>query len=158
MIRIKAAMKLAAELHEAAENLPKSTVNRWSRKGIVSKLADYQMENDTGGRSGLYPDRLPIEIALTAHLKQAYKLSQIKQARELFINKLNAGLNIDAAIEELENDKAKAINKLKNKDPNALNKFFDYQEEKAEIENIELAIMYAKMYNYLNKKLKGGEE
>jgi len=82
MIKIKAAMKKAAGLSEKAKNLKKRTVNRWSKEGIISEVQDYEVSKQTGGRSGLYPDDLPIEIAVAAELKGKYKLDLIVKVRK----------------------------------------------------------------------------
>ena len=82
MYRIKEAIKIAGELNEEAKSLKRPTVSNWAREGVISGIVDYEFEETSGGRSGLYPDDLPVEIAVAAKLKKKYKLNLIAKARQ----------------------------------------------------------------------------
>lgn len=84
MIGIKTAINKAAKVIDPP---PKTTVNRWSKKGYVSNMIEFANYGAAGGRVGQYPERLPAEIITTVRLKEKYRLSQIGQARQYLADK-----------------------------------------------------------------------
>jgi len=70
----------------------KETLRNWVNKGLLSGTVDYINKGKAGGRVGLYPDSLPIEIATAIYLKNKdFKISDIAQARKVLIARLKKG-------------------------------------------------------------------
>ena len=86
MITIKEAKNKAEKLIKVPSL---STLGDWVSKEYISGPIDFICKGRAGGRKGLYPDNLPVQIAVTQELKTDYKLSEIGEARKKL-----SGLNL----------------------------------------------------------------
>ena len=156
MYKLKPAIKKAGELSEKAKDLKRAAVSNWAREGIISGIVDYEIDENTGGRSGLYPDSLPIEIAVTAELKKDYKLSKIKTAREEAQAHLKDPKDRDykGAIEELNKRLGERISAPSEQGIDNEIKSMDFVIEA--IKRTKLTMVYVKKYNYFKEKFNEG--
>ena len=85
MLTLSEARDKAAELTSA--KIPATlSLHNWKNAGAISGAADYKINSETGGKSGLYPDYIVIEIAIAAVLKEKLTLKRIAKARSLFMD------------------------------------------------------------------------
>ena len=81
------------------------SLHNWKNAGLISKRSDFKIDSETGGKSGLYPDYIVLEIAIAAELKKNYKIDEIAAARakfmKLFQERLNKGERLSATSEEI---------------------------------------------------------
>ena len=88
MITLKNAKYKAEEITNA--KIPKFlSLHNWKNAGVISKPESYINDSDTGGRSGIFPNKIVIEIVVAAELKEKYSLKQIAKARSDLLNGLD---------------------------------------------------------------------
>ena len=90
----KLTLKEAKEIaNKITNNVPTvETLRNWVNKGLLSGTVDYINKGKAGGRIGLYPGSLPIEIATSIYLKnRGFKISDIAQARKMLVARLKEG-------------------------------------------------------------------
>jgi len=88
-------------------NIPTiGTLRNWVNKGLLSGTVDYINRGKAGGRIGLYPESLPIEIATAIDLKgQGYTIGEIAKVRKEIIKELRNMQNEITSIPELNETK-----------------------------------------------------
>ena len=64
------------------------SLHHWKNIGVISGVVDYSIDDKTGGKSGLYPDYVVIEIATAAELRKEITLKKIGEVRAAIIEKL----------------------------------------------------------------------
>ena len=67
------------------------SLHNWKKAGAISGVIDYKIDNKTGGKSGLYPDYVVIEIATAAELKEEITLKKVGEVRAIVVEKLEEG-------------------------------------------------------------------
>ena len=155
MYELKEAIEIAGKLTGKAKGLKPPAVSNWSRNKIISPLRGYRILEDSGARIGLYPDSLPIEIAVVAELKKDYKLNEIKAAREKAQVHLEDSKKRDyeGAIEELNKGLAERVAALNKGNIDEL-KEMDFMIKA--IQRTKLTMIYIKKYNRLKEKFNEG--
>ena len=111
MITLKNAREKAVNLTES--KIPKVlSLHHWKNIGVISGVIDYKIDNETGGKSGLYPDYVVIEMVTAAELKGRITLKGIGEIRQEIIERLEdqgknlediAGIESEAGSEILSN-------------------------------------------------------
>ena len=87
MKTLKNARKLAKEITD--KSIPKpTTLRNWNAKSVISEPIEYENKGAGGGRVGLYPDFIVLEIATAAELKGQITLKKIGEARQEIIKRL----------------------------------------------------------------------
>ena len=87
MITLKDARDKAAILTKS--KIPAAlSLHHWKNIGVISGVVDYSIDDKTGGKSGLYPDHVVIEIATAAELRKEITLKKIGEVRAAIIEKL----------------------------------------------------------------------
>ena len=87
MKTLKNAREIAKKM--TCKNIPKpTTLHDWKARGIISDPIDYDNKGAGGGRVGLYPDYVVIEIVTAAELREEITLKKIGEARKNIIKKL----------------------------------------------------------------------
>ena len=160
MYRLKEAIKVAGKLSVEAERLKPPAVSNWARNKVISPLKEYKILPDSGARIGLYPDRLPIEIAITAELKKEYRLERIKEAREIIIPLFEKHEDFRKTLEEIRERKQELENGLSQQlaEKNFIIEDHDKESIFKKIDRYKLAFEYAYFFNMYQQDLKGGDE
>ena len=142
-------------------NIPTiGTLRNWVNKGLISSPVDYINRGKAGGRIGLYPGSLPVEIATAIYLKsEGYKIGEIAQVRKEIIKGLR---NMSNEIEDMELMKSNLMENIKN-ERLEIQSFFraDKQKTKDEmeemLENLKLSnlkMRYTRTYKEFSQELK----
>ena len=83
MITLKEARELAENITDKDTKIPKpSGLRDWISKDLLSSYERIKEGGRGNGRIGLYDDSLPVQIAVTAKLKENYTLKEIAETAE----------------------------------------------------------------------------
>ena len=143
-------------------NIPTiGTLRNWVNKGLISSPVDYINRGKAGGRIGLYPGSLPVEIAVAIDLKNKdFEIKEIAEVRKEIIedlrleekNQMETKINLEKLIQDLNSlkkipesygVKAKEITNEINNDINLIvikaeygKKYKEFSQELKEVEGV----------------------
>lgn len=100
--------KRVAEMLTDKEVPSVRTLHNWRLKELLSGPIEF--ENEGQGRIGYYPDYLPVEIATNVELRYNYKLPQIAEARQEFMEEAEPFRTELSRVEVDDSGKVKEVN------------------------------------------------